>query len=555
MHKKLSLVFCLFICVANSFAQVCVPDGQYTAPGIYPDSVTGLPDATPGAAYSSTITVILPSDTTVDFPGVGIVTLTINYMKIDSVVGLPPGFTYACEPSDCQILGNSSGCILISGTTNMSAFYDITIYVTMNTTHALLGTFDSPQTTTYNHLTVGTGGGGNEPIANFSVQSTASTGESVLCNNNSSYATSYHWDFPGGSPPSSTSQNGTTVYNTAGNYVITLNAINANGDDTVQHHVVVSGPPIVTPDSTGFYPNCQTGLNHAQLGVYYSDTIFITLPADTTVNFPGIGLVTLDINYFHIDSVIGLPSGIDYVCFPSNCQMPGASSGFVIFSGYAANEGVYPFTLYHSMNVTHALLGTFDYPQDSISCEINVGQYVTCSAGFEMYPDTVVEHNWFAENTCTGDGPLDYLWHWGDGATSIDSNPSHTYSAPGYYNICVEITAANGCTDSYCDSSVYIFKTETEMISVTVIGGPTSVEENEKAQLNIYPNPPTDILTIETVTTKGIYQLFDITGKTLLHGTISTEKFTLDISSLSSGVYFISVTDGERHVNGKLVKQ
>lgn len=553
MNKKLSLLVCLFICVANSFAQVCVPDGQYTAPGIYPDSITGLPDAPLGSNYTATVTVVLPTDTSTTIPTVE--TFTINYYRVDSIIGLPPGFSYACEPSNCQIAGGSSGCILISGPAIIEGDYNFAIYFTPNLTHQTLGTFDAPATSFSNHIRVGSGLGSNLPVADFIVQSTATTGESVLCSNNSTYSTSYSWSFPGGTPASSTVQHGTTVYNTAGSYTITLTAINVNGIDTVQHVVDVSGPPTVVPDSTGFYPNCQTGLNYGQLGAYYSDTIFATVPNDTTINFPGMGLVTCTIDFMRIDSVIGLPPGMSYICYPSNQEIAGGNSGFLIFSGNAISEGTFPFTVYHAMTLTHGLLGTFVAPQDSAQCELVIGQYVPCSAGFNMYPDSIVEHNWFAENTCTGDGPLDYLWHWGDGATSTGSNPSHTYSAPGYYNICVEITAANGCTDSYCDSSVYIFKTGTEMISVTVIGGPTGIEENEIAQLNIYPNPATDILTIETQTAKGIYQLFDITGKILLQGTVASPKFTLDISSLSSGVYFISVTDGQRQVNGKVVKQ
>ncbi|MGE0636474.1 MAG: PKD domain-containing protein [Bacteroidia bacterium] len=553
MIKKLSILVCLFIYATNSFAQICVPDGQYTAPGIYPDSVTGMPDAPLNISYAETITLVIPTDTSTTIPTVE--TFTINYYRIDSVIGLPPDFSYSCEPSNCQIAGGSSGCILISGGAIIEGDYNFTIYFTPNLTHQTLGTFDAPATSINNRIRVGAGLGSNLPIADFIVQSTATTGESVLCSNNSTYATSYSWEFPGGTPASSTSQNGTTVYNTAGTYTITLTATNINGFDTVQHVVHVTGPPTVVPDSTGFYPNCQTGLAQAQLGVYYNDTIFTTIPSDTTMDFPGVGVVTLTINYMQIDSVIGLPPGMTYTSYPSNQQIAGGSSGFVIFSGYAADEGVFPFSLYRTMNVSHQLLGTFNSPQDSVMCELIVGQYVPCSAGFSLYPDSITEHNWYAENTCTGSGPLDYTWYWGDGASSTGSNPSHTYSTPGYYNICVEITAANACTDSYCDSSVYIFKTDAEMISVTVVGGPTGIEEMATQQLSIYPNPANALLTIEAQTGKGIYQLIDITGKTLLQGSVPSPKFTLDISSLSSGVYFISVSDSERQMNGKVVKE
>lgn len=41
-----------------------------------------------------------------------------------------------------------------------------------------------------------------------------------------------------------------------------------------------------------------------------------------------------------------------------------------------------------------------------------------------------------------------YLWDFGDGATSTDSLPSHTYTTPGNYNIKLTVTTTEGCTDT-----------------------------------------------------------------------------------------------------------
>lgn len=41
-----------------------------------------------------------------------------------------------------------------------------------------------------------------------------------------------------------------------------------------------------------------------------------------------------------------------------------------------------------------------------------------------------------------------YLWDFGDGATSTDSTPSHTYTTPGNYNIKLTLTTPAGCTDT-----------------------------------------------------------------------------------------------------------
>lgn len=80
-------------------------------------------------------------------------------------------------------------------------------------------------------------------------------------------------------------------------------------------------------------------------------------------------------------------------------------------------------------------------------------------------------------------------------------------------------------------------------------------EETAVNRINIYPNPANNNAVIETQTGKGIYQLLDITGKTVLQGSVTSAKFTLDISTLSSGVYFISVSDGDKQVFGKVVKE
>ncbi len=100
--------------------------------------------------------------------------------------------------------------------------------------------------------------------------------------------------------------------------------------------------------------------------------------------------------------------------------------------------------------------------------------------------------------------------------------------------------------------------TNTVLNSVVVFPG---INENStEIPLYIYPNPNNGIITIESNldnygNTKSFYQLTDITGKTLLQGTATTSKFNLDISALSSGVYFISITDGEKQVYGKVVKE
>jgi len=49
-------------------------------------------------------------------------------------------------------------------------------------------------------------------------------------------------------------------------------------------------------------------------------------------------------------------------------------------------------------------------------------------------------------NQTTGSQITDYFWNFGDGNTSTQENPVHTYSAPGSYDISLMVTNAAGCS-------------------------------------------------------------------------------------------------------------
>jgi gliding motility-associated-like protein len=51
-------------------------------------------------------------------------------------------------------------------------------------------------------------------------------------------------------------------------------------------------------------------------------------------------------------------------------------------------------------------------------------------------------------NTSTGSGTLSYQWDFGDGGTSTQQSPSHTYTAGGTYTVKLIIVNQTGCTDT-----------------------------------------------------------------------------------------------------------
>jgi hypothetical protein len=50
-------------------------------------------------------------------------------------------------------------------------------------------------------------------------------------------------------------------------------------------------------------------------------------------------------------------------------------------------------------------------------------------------------------DTSTAPGELTYSWNFGDGGSSVDPNPTHTYAAPGMYTVVLTVTSA-GLSDT-----------------------------------------------------------------------------------------------------------
>jgi PKD repeat protein len=83
-----------------------------------------------------------------------------------------------------------------------------------------------------------------------------------------------------------------------------------------------------------------------------------------------------------------------------------------------------------------------------------------CEAWFYYYPEP-------DSNPAGGDGlamqfiddswgnPTAWEWEFGDGATSTEQNPVHTYAAEGEYEVCLSITS-DSCESSYCEE-IYVW--------------------------------------------------------------------------------------------------
>jgi hypothetical protein len=146
--KKLLLLLAVGIFGISQANAQCTPDPQYTAPGIYPDSATGMDPGCVGVLYDQLITVVVPVDTTVEIiPGFP-TTLDFDSIVLVSFTGLPASgnLSYVCWSTlgtNCSFPGGGTGCMSISGTPTVA---DIGVHNLVITVDVYVGGAGSPAT-------------------------------------------------------------------------------------------------------------------------------------------------------------------------------------------------------------------------------------------------------------------------------------------------------------------------------------------------------------------------------------------------------------------------
>ncbi|HRG52758.1 MAG TPA: PKD domain-containing protein [Bacteroidia bacterium] len=150
----------------------------------------------------------------------------------------------------------------------------------------------------------------------------------------------------------------------------------------------------------------------------------------------------------------------------------------------------------------------------------------------------------FIDYSATGTGTTitNWLWSFGDGSTSTLQNPSHVYAAPGTYEVCLIVVGKNAagveCKDRIC---------------LKVIVGPCDkkIAPNELATISafeIFPNPAQRIVNISfknSVASQVNVSISDIQGRVLdviQEGEMATGNHNLIWNvSVGNGLYLITI--------------
>ena len=80
--------------------------------------------------------------------------------------------------------------------------------------------------------------------------------------------------------------------------------------------------------------------------------------------------------------------------------------------------------------------------------------------------------------------------------------------------------------------------------------------DNETATtVSVYPNPSSEIVTIESNMTEGSIQIMDLTGKVIANEMINGVSTSFNTSALTNGMYTVILTNGSTVETRKFIVQ
>jgi PKD repeat protein len=182
----------------------------------------------------------------------------------------------------------------------------------------------------------------------------------------------------------------------------------------------------------------------------------------------------------------------------------------------------------------------FNFPDNStysqnfqISNLIPVSLTITASSEILAFPNTIVDF------TANAQGATSYYWDFNDDSpTTEEQNPTHDFYVEGNY--VVTCISSNGlCSD-------------TATINI-LIGAPLEISEMEET-IQIFPNPTSDFITIQTHSIIYNLRIFDSEGREIqVKKEVNSDKILLDVSNWKSGVYIIEFSSKKQVQRKRIV--
>ncbi|NNF02214.1 MAG: DUF5011 domain-containing protein [Bacteroidia bacterium] len=126
--------------------------------------------------------------------------------------------------------------------------------------------------------------------------------------------------------------------------------------------------------------------------------------------------------------------------------------------------------------------------------------------------------------------PTAWQWDFGDGATSSDDNPTHTYPNTDDRTICLTSTNPWGSSSPTCKTITNVGIADIEFTN----------------SVNVFPNPTDGLVNIEINEfsgNEGQITIYDAGGKNIISQTTAnfSSRVTIDLSNNAAGVYVVKI--------------
>ncbi len=457
-----------------------------------------MPGGTPASstATNPTVTYATPGVKTITLTATnsnGSNTTTQNVTVISaptatftsSTSGLTVSFTYTGTGATSWLWNFGNG----QTSTQQNPIHTYATPGTYNVTLQVTGQCGTNQT--ISNVTTG-------PLAAFTANVTSGCAPlTVQFTNQSVGATSFSWQFQGGTPSTSTLSNPTVTFNNPGSFDVTLIATNSAGsyNETKFDYIVVQAPPVasfntsvsgttVTFTNTSIFGNTYLwnfgdGSTSTQFSPTYTyineGTYTVTL---TVTNSCGSNTTTRTVQVF-LPPIVGFAVSQNSGCAPLSVNFTSTSSGTGLTYNWqfpggnpSSSTQANPTVNYVSPGNYSVTLTVSNAAGSSTAVQSNLIQVQ--GPPVTDFVVNVVGTTVHFTNLTTG--ATSYLWNFGNGQTSTVANPTHTYQSQGTYN--VVLTSTNACGVSTYTETVVIALPPTAVITASQTSGcaPTSVQ-------------------------------------------------------------------------------
>lgn len=321
---------------------------------------------------------------------------------------------------------------------------------------------------------------GVAPTAGFASQT---NGLTINFSDQSSNADQLRWDFGDGS--SSQERSPSHAYAAEGEYTVQLIASNDCGEDTLSR-IVVAGEVLeskfIAVNSFGCTPHLVQFRNRSTGNVSSLEWSFPGGTPATSID-PDPQVLYTQVGTYPVSLTVNGPLG-------------------------------------SSTTTTNEMVRIVNFPSADFSYEVD---------GFQVRFTNLSEN---------ADG---YRWEFGDGASSTEENPVHTFTRGGVFSVTLNATIAT------CGSSI-------TMNIPVMLSDAEDVFASE--DIKVFPNPVKDWLFVESRATAIFplkFELISTQGQLLLSRILGQQE-QIDLQAFPTGLYYIRLSNQEKEWIGKLLK-